>query len=251
MLKKMTIQPCKVSSGKVSTSGTKFEVLLNPASYNHEHSIKYNYPESNMGDRQSGNGAIGRLAPEPKFQEYGAEKISFELVFDGTGVVEANGSTTSTSLKDQLKNIAGLTTRKVPKVETLITQLKDTVYNYDGTIHEPRVVQLKWGNFTFNGRLESLSLDYTLFDPSGVPLRAKAKVSFVRYVTEQESTLLAKQSSPDLTHDVVTKAGDTLPKLCYEIYSDASYYPEVAQINNLRTFRDLKPGTALRFPPLD
>jgi nucleoid-associated protein YgaU len=57
-------------------------------------------------------------------------------------------------------------------------------------------------------------------------------------------------SSPDLTHLITVKAGDTLPLLCDRIYRDSGYYMEVARINGLSSFRNLQPGTTLKFPPL-
>ena len=50
--------------------------------------------------------------------------------------------------------------------------------------------------------------------------------------------------------DIEVKAGDTLPILCHRIYKESAYYPAIARINNIRHFRDLKPGQRLYFPPL-
>jgi len=49
---------------------------------------------------------------------------------------------------------------------------------------------------------------------------------------------------------VVVKDGDTLPLLCHRIYGDSGYYADVARFNGLSSFRRLKPGLALHFPPL-
>jgi nucleoid-associated protein YgaU len=76
------------------------------------------------------------------------------------------------------------------------------------------------------------------------------KLSFTNAMSPQEEALRANRSSPDLSHDVVVVEGDTLPLLCYRIYRDSSYYPEVAQVNGLSNFRRLKPGMRLFFPPL-
>jgi len=89
-----------------------------------------------------------------------------------------------------------------------------------------------------------------LFDSSGVPLRATATLDFTQFLTEQEKEALAKKSSPDLTHHVVFKAGDTLPGLCHQIYKDSSYYSKVAAYNQLPSVRNIAPGTKLYFPPL-
>jgi nucleoid-associated protein YgaU len=58
------------------------------------------------------------------------------------------------------------------------------------------------------------------------------------------------KSSPDLSHLVTVKAGDTLPLLCCNIYGSSVYYLEVARVNGLAHFRDLAPGMQLLFPPL-
>jgi hypothetical protein len=222
-LKKLSISPCDVDdSGNVTVNSDKFEVMLNPSSYNHSRSIKYNKTK-----------AQGQIGSDLKFESVGDEKVSFDLVLDGTGVVPP--ATQGGSVED---------------VKTQLQSLTDIVYAYSGEKHEPSHVQLLWGSLIFYGRLESMTVDYTLFKPSGEPLRAKVKLAFVDFMTAEEEALRANRSSPDLTHQVVVKAGDTLPLLCYKIYQDCSYYLDVARFNGIHNFRDLKPGTRLYFPPL-
>jgi len=45
--------------------------------------------------------------------------------------------------------------------------------------------------------------------------------------------------------------GDTLPAMCDRLYGDSKYYIAVAAANGLTSFRDIKPGTPLVFPPKD
>ena len=159
-----------------------------------------------------------------------------ELIIDGTGVVKPQKKSATSapiSVKDQIE------------------LLKNVAYTFVGTKHESPIVQLKWGGFIFYGRVESLKFDYTLFKPSGVPLRAKVTLTFIEYQSTEEISKEAATESPDLTHIVEVKAGDTLPLLCYQIYQDCSYYSQVARINNLTNFRALKPGIKLQFPPLN
>jgi len=220
--KKLKLSPCAVDeSGNVTVDdGASFELMLNPSSYSHSYSIGYNHKE-----------AIGQLGSDAKFSGIKPEKVSFDIVIDGTGVVEVADSASS-DVKDQVK------------------KLTDVVYKYDGNNHEPNHVRIIWGNLLFFGRLESLSVEYTLFKPSGEPLRAKVKLAFSGFMSKEEEALRANRSSPDLSHLVEFKAGDTLPLLCYRIYKDSSYYPEVARINNITDFRDIRPGSRLHFPPL-
>ena len=232
---KLTITRCTVTSDGQTQPSTNiidsFEALLNPAAYAHQLSISYS--NSSTGGAAGGSEKPqGQSAVESRFAAVNAEKVSFELVLDGTGVVKRNGT-------------------DVPSVKDDIEQLKDIVYRYDGDKHEPSVVKLAWGELsTFYGRMESMAVDFNLFKPSGLPLRAKVRLSFVSYMTQVEAALRANRSSPDLSHLVEVRDGDTLPLLCHRIYNDCSRYIEVARANGLANFRDLAPGTWLRFPPL-
>lgn len=218
----LTISPCTVAdNGNVTVGSDKFEVMLNPSSYTHEHSISYSQQET-----------FGQVGSESKFSGVEAEKVKFDLVIDGTGVVD-------------LPMLGGS-----DDVKTQIRSLNAIVYEYKGNNHEPSVVRLLWGSMIFFGRLESMSAEYTLFKPSGEPLRAKVKLGFVGFMSKEEESLRADRSSPDLSHRIEVQAGDTLPLLCYRIYQDSSYYPEVARFNNLPDFRYVEPGSNLDFPPL-
>jgi hypothetical protein len=222
--KKLKISACSVDdSGNVTVDGGRaFEVMLNPSSYSHTYSIGYNKKE-----------ALGQSGSDTKFSGIKPEKVSFDIVIDGTGVVNQSPSGKgSPEVKDQVK------------------QLSDIVYKYDGSNHEPNHVRLLWGSLIFFGRLESMTVDYTLFKPSGEPLRAKIKLAFSGFMSKEEEALRANRSSPDLSHLIEVKAGDTLPMLCYRVYKDCSYYLEVAKVNDITNFRDIKPGSKLHFPPL-
>ena len=214
---KLTITEC--DSDKKTNDGNCFEVMINPAAFKHNHSICYNK-----------SSVPGKSADEVKFNKLLPSDISFEIVIDGTGVVR------SPLLIDDVK--------------TQIKKLSDVVYKYNGENHEPNHVKILWGDFILYGRLTSLSTDYTLFKPSGEPLRAKVSLAFKGFASSKEEEAKANKSSPDLSHIIEVRAGDTLPLLCYQIYKDCSYYMQVARINNLTNFRALKPGTKLHFPPL-
>ena len=215
---KLKISPCDVNDGVATVNGdTPFEALINPAGYSHSSSIAY-----------AENQALGP-GSEKKYSKSKPDKIEFkELVLDGTGVVE--GTTSS--------------------VRAQVALLRKVAYDYDGSEHEPPVVEVSWGPLLFKARMETLKVNYTLFKPSGEPLRAKMDLVFTAYKSTEEVFRGASLESPDLTHLVEVKAGDTLPLLCYQIYKDSSYYLAVARLNQLQNFRQLQPGQLLRFPPL-
>lgn len=201
--------------------GVQFEALLNPADYKHSFGISYAKPAP-----------LGAPAANPEFNAVEGEKVSFALVLDGTGALPGSG-------------------REPVPVKTHLTQLGKVVYQYVGDKHEPPHVRLLWGSLIFFGRMESMSTQYTLFKPSGEPLRAKVDLSFVGSMSKEESKLVSNRSSPDLSRRVLVREGDTLPLLCDRIYGDPGYYIDVARFNGLADFRRLEPGRQLHFPPLE
>lgn len=219
---KLKISPCQVDEAgniTVDDSLAFFEALINPSQYSHEMKISYNTKKT-----------LGQSGGEPKFAAICPEVLTLpELVLDGTGVVPSDA---------------------LLEVQDLVDTLLGVIYAYNGENHEPNHVRLLWGNLIFFGRVNSVNIDYTLFRPDGTPLRAKVKLGMIGYMSREESTLRANRSSPDLSHIVEVKAGDTLPLLCNRIYKNSAYYLEVARINNLTNFRLLEPGMKLRFPPL-
>jgi hypothetical protein len=207
---------------KAIDGSNQFGVMLNPTSFTHKHNISYS---------DKCNKVVGAIAPETKFSAYEAENLDFEIMLDGTGAVQNN-------------------TGAVKTVEEQIEALKKVVYDYDGAEHEPQIVNVIWGTLFFQCRLTSLDLEYLLFKADGSPLRAKVKLAFKGFMTNAEKAKVAKTSSPDLTHIIEVKAGDTLPLLCHKIYKDSSYHIEVAQHNGLASCLHITPGSQLYFPPL-
>jgi hypothetical protein len=220
---RLQLTRCLVSDGSVTPAGPSLEAMINPASIQRSHSISYSGTSRN-------DAPFGRTSVESKFDGINAEHLMFELIFDGTGVVPG----------------------PVVSVMKKVQQLKTLIYDYDGNTHEPNVVRVTWGKLeSFEGRMESMDIDYTVFKPSGDPLRAKIKINMVSFLTHLESSLRAKRSSPDMTHEVLVRDGDTLPLLCHRIYGDSQHYQTVARANGLNSFRRLTPGSVLRFAPLE
>ncbi len=217
---KLTISKCTApKKGPPEAIGEPFMVMINPASYSHSYNIVYNKEK-----------AKGASASEKKYSRTDPESVSFDIVIDGTGVVKPGGNTDP--VKKQIKDLLKI------------------VYKYEGKEHQPNHVKLVWSELIFYGRLKSLSIDYTMFKPGGEPLRAKLKMNFGSFMSREEEAKKKDKSSPDLTHIMEFKAGDALPLVCFRVYKDSSYYPEVAAFNNITNMRDIKPGTKLYFPPI-
>lgn len=216
---------------------TEFVALVNPATMSFGASISYGNSDNSSGTGGTGTGGapssqpVGQAHPHLIYQFTNPETLSFKLVFDGTGAL-------------------GNETNQTGFVNKQIDQLKKITYAYDGDEHQTNHLLIAWGSFTFLGKLKSMSISYKLFNPDGDPVRAEVDLQFAGSTNPEEAQRLMNQSSPDLSHVRVVRDGDTLPLMCQRIYGDSRMYLEVARINGLINFRNLKPGTEILFPPI-
>jgi hypothetical protein len=211
----------KAESGGKAEADEYVEALINPESYSLSYKLKFS--ESGQGHGTSGK--------QLKYEYTEPGEISFEFLFDNTGIIDDNPRD---SIADD------------------VLKFRQVLIDYKGDSHEPRHFKLVWGqNSIFKGRVTELNLTYKLFKPDGTPLRATAKVTFKSSIEEEKRAAKEDKQSADLTHIRKVRAGDTLPLMCYRIYGNPKYYLDVAAVNGLSDFRTLVPGMEIRFPPID
>lgn len=170
------------------------------------------------------NGEAKGVANLRKFSSQALDSLSFDILMDDTGIIP----------------------NKSGKIKDRINQLEKAIYRINSESHEPSYVKVIWGTFIFRGRVETINYDYSLFSPSGTPLRVKVTFSFNGYFDKDT----AQMNSPDLSRVITFRAGDSIARYCDEIYGDASFCHEIAAFNNLSEFRKIEPGTKISFPPL-
>ncbi len=209
-----------LEKGGKQLDGSPIKVLINPESFTVEYKLKFSQDDQ-------GQGTSGR---QLKYEYTEPEEMNFEFLFDNTGIIDGK-----------------------PKehIADDITAFKKLLTEYKGESHEPPHIKLAWGtSFLFKGRLKQLNINYKLFSADGQPLRAVARAVFKQSIEEEKRAATENNSSPDLTHIRKVKAGDTLPLLCFDIYGEAGRYLQVAEVNGLSNFRELKPGMEVFFPPI-
>jgi hypothetical protein len=198
--------------------GSPYTVMINPDHLTWDRTIEYN--EQQPPDSSSAS---------QKYKSTPSDKLSFDVVIDCTGIVDASRTSMSTEL----------------------TALQNIVFTYNGKIHRPNFVKIQWGEeFLFKGVLTSFNTSYTLFRPDGSALRAKVSLSFSQYISPSTVAKLDEEESPDVTHLVSVIEGMTLPQLCRQVWDDDSYYVQVARYNDLNKFRNLQGIRQLVFPPI-
>lgn len=210
--------------------GEPFSLPINPEQLSQSFKVEYEKEQ-----------AAGSQQTDPKFKYTPPQELKLDFTFDGTGVVKDNDSPGGFQ----------------QDVTTKVTTLLNLAYVMNSNTHKPNYLRITWGNFPFNNRnvfdclLSNLQINYTLFDPTGKPLRAKISATFCSYVEQDFRVREEGKESPDVTHRRKVTASDTLPLMVNDIYGDPSYYLAVAKVNGLVNFRNLAANTNLQFPPVE
>ena len=141
----LTITRAEIAAdGSMTIDRTKsFTAMLNPSEFKHKREIRYNT-----------RATLGQVGSDTRFSAVQPDTVTFSILLDGTGVVPVAPANRNKEVADHVK------------------ALNDVVYKYDGEDHEPDHVRLLWGTLILYGRLQSMAVQYTLFKPSGDPLRA-------------------------------------------------------------------------------
>ncbi len=165
--------------------------------------------------------------------------VNLKIILDVTGKF----STPLTALGDLITG--------APTVEEQVDKFLKICYKYNGNIHEPNFLNVKWGKFELDCKLKEVDIEYSLFGRGGAPMRAILNAEFEEDIPEENHPQEKGNSSPDITHSHTVKAGDSLPLLARKIYGSSDYYLPLAKANRLDHFRELEPGQEIFFPPID
>jgi hypothetical protein len=224
-LQKLTIS-YENSQGQFPTSN-KIEVQFNPEKYS-----------LTKGVQVAEIDIPGLDSPVLQFVRGQNEKITLELFYDTTGSGMVNGPQ---DVRQQTVKIYDL-------------------LKINSETHAPPRCKLSWGDagqlFSFGSSLpsrcvvESVNEEFSLFSPSGIPLRAKLNVTFREYKTIEEQLAEKPKHSPDHTKVRTVQRGETLSYIAWTVYGDPTQWRQIADANNLANPRLLVPGAQLLIPSL-
>ncbi|MCC8246890.1 CIS tube protein [Saccharothrix luteola] len=176
-----------------------------------------------------------RLADEtsmPEFVGSGPRNLSVDVFLDATATHDNSVET----------RVEQLLTACVPTKKSLATKKPASPW-----------VRFEWGTSkttSFDGVLSNLSVDYSLFDVDGRPLRAKCSLSIEEAGSDtpgQNPTSGSREARR--THRVV--AGDSLPQLAWREYGDATAWRVIAEANDVDDPMLLVPGAELLVPAME
>ncbi len=92
--------------------------------------------------------------------------------------------------------------------------------------------------------------EFTLFAPTGEPLRAKLTLTVRMAATVQVQFQGTQRHSPDRTKVVAVMQGQRISDIAYQEYGDPRQWRPIADANPLINPRFLVPGTTLVVPSL-
>ena len=209
--------------GRAQNQIGEFVVEFNPNTFVVNNTIEYKKPDTK-----------GQDGGDPQFEKIPPLEFTIEFTIDGTGVLSnGQGPPPKDNVKKQIKHLREVTGSTI-----------------NGEIHRPNYLALLWGSFYIECVLTSLNITYNLFDAQGVPLRAKVNCGFLERISPGKGGRQSRLESADLTTWYEVQAGDTLPLIAWVKYDDPAYYLQLAKINKLTNFRNLRPGTRLVLPPM-
>lgn len=219
---KMNIEAWKDEKFSQKASPSTFVLQINPESYTLTHKAV-----TGCGKR-SASGREIKKASSPN-----RKSLSLNFPLDQSGVM-----------------LLPIKNRKFTLTDTIKLFL-DVCINVNGSVHTSNYLIIRWGSEKFKCRCESADIKYTLFNPLGKPVRAIIDAKFIEHIDPETQAKINNTNSPDMSHLVTIREGDSLPILCKQIYDDPTYYLQVAKVNKLADFRNLKAGSKILFPRLE
>ncbi|MBP6624037.1 MAG: hypothetical protein KA198_02630 [Chitinophagaceae bacterium] len=188
-----------------------FFAMFNPASYK----VEYSFTK----DETKTGGASNQTAYLTAINK---RKMTFDFLIDGTG---ANGDERIVLLEAK-------------KFETIVMPEKKDflaiVAKESEQIQLPKLLLL-WGTFMFTCEIESYSVNYTLFNQFGIPLRATISATFSEVIANPNPDILSMSSDIGAV-DTVTNVASFL-STAYTITNNVGAAIEMGREQNLSSIR--------------
>jgi hypothetical protein len=213
-----------------------YTLQINPESFD------ISYKTSQKGaDSQEASTAAGVPTIDKKLA-YPVKTANFSFYIDNSGAVPRipQGVSQPTTY---------FATQERASILTSVQALGKVCLEPQDETHQSPYVELQWGTYSLVGKVNKFEVAYLKFNSSGDPIRARITMSVEEEVDDKVVSRGFK--SPDITRIPTIKEDDNLLRLCHSFYDDSQYFIKVAQFNKLPTFRKLKTGSQIEFPPLE
>lgn len=146
---------------KDAISHAEYAAMINPASITRTLNVVNNK-----------KGSRGSAHSDGQWMGLESETLNFDLIFDGTGLVDPSRT----------------------DIDQEIDKFLKVVYICPETNNEASFVEIVYGKLNVLCKLQSMSINYQLFDREGHPVRAKLSCSFI--TVQKPQIKKDKKSSP-------------------------------------------------------
>lgn len=133
---------------------------------------------------------------------------------------------------------------------TVKTRELARLLSIDGKLHRPPMVWFIWGTLQFHGIVTKIEESYTMFLASGMPVRAKVKLTFQSVYDAAKDKMKAPFESPDRTKVRTIHEGEQLWHYAWEEYGDPELWRVIAKENGIRNPLAIVPGQKVKLPAL-
>jgi|RhiMetdeSRZDD1v2_1073273.scaffolds.fasta_scaffold05753_6 nucleoid-associated protein YgaU len=171
-----------------------------------------------------------RDVPELQFKNGQPRTLNLDLTFDTYDTPDAQKNSVREQYTDKLLQLAMVA----------------------GDKHRPPVCDLSWGalGVFFQGVLEKLDQQFTLFMEDGTPVRATCQCTFKEWRTHADDQRRQHTQSSDIAKTRIVKRGDTLSSIAAEEYQDPGMWRPIADENAIDDPHSIAPGSVLLIPTL-
>ncbi|MEA2129903.1 MAG: hypothetical protein QOJ85_2794, partial [Solirubrobacteraceae bacterium] len=115
----------------------------------------------------------------------------------------------------------------------------------------PPTVTFEYGWFSFVAVVKNLSVQYTLFQSDGEPIRADVKLALMQYEVERPKGQNPTTRGEGGLGAHVVRDGDSLPSIAHQAYGDPTQWRAIAVANGIDDPLRLRSGRTLSVPRLD
>jgi nucleoid-associated protein YgaU len=206
-----------------TVTGERIPVLFNPEEYTIQRGMNW-----------ATVAVPGLSAPILQFVSGGQQVLEMELFLD-TREGHKEGSRQVVQPQEDVRRL---------------TRMVTDLMEIEPTTHAPPVLLFTWASLAFSCVLARCTQRFTMFLPSGVPVRARVGVTFAEFRNAELEAKEVKRETADFTKHRVVGQGQSLHGLAAAEYGDPRRWRVIAARNGVETPRRVAAGTALVLPRL-
>lgn len=130
----------------------------------------------------------------------------------------------------------------------IYTEKITNIMKIDEEQGKPPRCTFAWWKFSFTGVIESITQTFTMFLPSGIPVRATLNVTFSEALSDKEQEMIKANFTEDQYRQYKLKENEELTNVAYREYNDPTRWRDVAYANNIDNPRMVQSGMILNIP---